>query len=97
MKKRGVRVIDLEDFMCRCGSIDFDVEYEEDRPVLMSCQKCSRKYEVKKIEKRTSIHNLPMSFGFRSLYWDRIEHNGKSISGIIEQGYDIREIFKSPK
>ncbi len=36
--------------------------------------------------------NLPMSFGFRSLYWDRFETSGGSIYGISEQGYEIREI-----
>jgi len=35
---------------------------------------------------------LPMSFGFRSLYWDKIETSGGSIYGVSEQGYEIREI-----
>jgi len=33
-----------------------------------------------------------MSFGFRSLYWDKIESSGSAIYGVTEQGYEIREI-----
>ncbi len=92
MRKKGIRVIDLEDFMCRCGSVDFNLKQEKNIQVLMTCKKCRRAYTAKKIEKRTYISNLPMSFGFRSLYWDKIESDGKSISGVSEEGYEIREI-----
>lgn len=44
------------------------------------------------MKKRTFINNLPMSFGFRSLYWDKIEPDGHSLFGITEAGYDIKEI-----
>ncbi len=95
--KRGIRVVELEDFICRCGMNDFDLEYREKIPIRMTCKKCSRKYKVKKYEKKTKIQNLPMSFGFRSLYWDKIEISDHSIEGILEQGYKIQEILKKER
>jgi hypothetical protein len=89
--KRGIRVIELEDFMCRCGARDFDVEIKEQVPVGLSCRTCGRRYSVKKTEKRTRMSNLPMSFGFRSLYWDKIEASGGGLYGVREQGYEIKE------
>ena len=56
------------------------------------CRSCGRRYSVKKKEKRTRMTNLPMSFGFRSLYWDKIESSEGGIYGISEHGYEIREI-----
>ncbi len=37
------------------------------------------------------ISNLPMSFGFRSMYWEEInvEHDG--LSGKLEEYYEIEE------
>jgi hypothetical protein len=90
--KRGIRVIDLEDFMCRCGSTDFERISVEDKPTGLTCRGCGRRYSVKKIEKRARLTNLPMSFGFRSLYWDKIETSGGSLQGVTERGYEIREI-----
>jgi hypothetical protein len=46
---------------------------------------------VRKQVKKTRMSNLPMSFGFRSLYWDKIEASGGALFGISEQGYEIRE------
>ena len=91
MARRGVRVIELEDFMCRCGSRDFQTELEEQSPVGLTCKSCGRHYSVQKREKRTRMTNLPMSFGFRSLYWDKIQASKGGIFGISEQGYEIRE------
>ena len=91
MGKRSIRVIELEDFMCRCGSRDFDQKIIEQNPVGLTCRRCGKKYAVKKREKRTRMTNLPMSFGFRSLYWDRIESSDGGIYGVSEQGYEIRE------
>jgi len=90
--KRGIQVLELEDFMCRCGSRDFEKEIKEQVPAGLTCRSCGQRYSVKKKEKRTRITNLPMSFGFRSLYWDKIETSGGSIYGVSEQGYEIREI-----
>jgi hypothetical protein len=92
MKKRSIRVMELEDFMCRCGRSDFDVAREGGKPVAMSCRHCGRGYEVRKLESKTRISNLPMSFGFRSLYWDRIEPGAGGVSGVIQEGYQITEI-----
>ena len=92
MGKRGVQVIELEDFMCRCGSRDFETELKDQTPVQLTCRSCGRRYSVMKREKRTRMTNLPMSFGFRSLYWDKIEASGGAIYGVREQGYEIREI-----
>jgi len=61
-------------------------------PVGLTCRNCGGRYSVKKKEKRTRMTNLPMSFGFRSLYWDKIESSGSAIYGVTEQGYEIREI-----
>jgi hypothetical protein len=92
MGKRGIRVIDLEDFMCRCGSKDFEQELEAGKPVGLTCRACGRRYSVKKREKRVRITNLPMSFGFRSMYWDKIESSRGGVYGVSEQGYEIREL-----
>jgi hypothetical protein len=46
---------------------------------------------VKKKEKKFRMSNLPMSFGFRSLYWDKIEASEGGLYGISNQGYEIRE------
>jgi hypothetical protein len=78
--------------MCRCGCRDFDKEIEKQEPVGMTCRGCGRRYTVKKREKRTRMTNLPMSFGFRSLYWDRIESSEHGIYGVSEQGYEIKEV-----
>ena len=78
--------------MCRCGSTAFDRKESGGVPAEMICRQCGVRYSVKKLEKRTRISNLPMSFGFRSLYWDRIETSGASIQGITEDGYEIREL-----
>jgi hypothetical protein len=92
VRRRGILVIELEDFMCRCGSRDFDREFKEEIPVGLTCRSCGQRYSVKKKERRTRMSNLPMSFGFRSLYWDKIETSSSGIYGISEQGYEIREI-----
>jgi len=90
--KRGIHVIELEDFMCSCGGREFDTEFADRKPVGMTCRKCGTRYSVRKREKRTRMTNMPMSFGFRSLYWDKIESSGGAIYGVSEQGYEIREI-----
>jgi hypothetical protein len=92
MRRRGIRVIDLEDFMCRCGSTAFEHRQVDGQPVEMSCRNCGARYSVRKLEKRTWVSNLPMSFGFRSLYWNRIETSGAGIQGIREEGYELREL-----
>lgn len=83
--------MELEDFMCRCGGHDFQRTLAEGKVTGLMCRGCGRSYSVKRIEKRTRIDNLPMSFGFRSLYWDQIEASGSSIHGVSEGGYEIRE------
>jgi hypothetical protein len=55
----------------------------------MRCGACDREYHVRKLEKRTSISNLPMSFGFRSMYWDRIDAGSQGLSGVSGEGYEI--------
>jgi len=92
VSKRGIQVIELEDFMCRCGNRDFETTLEEQIPVGLTCRVCGQRYSVRKNEKRTRMTNMPMSFGFRSLYWNKIESSGGSIFGVTEQGYEIREI-----
>jgi hypothetical protein len=32
-----------------------------------------------------------MSFGFRSLYWDRFDRSDGSLYGVAEEGWEIRE------
>ena len=91
MRKRGIHVIDLDDFMCRCGHREFDREEQNGAATGLTCRVCKLHYSVKKKEKRIRMTNLPMSFGFRSLYWDKIETTGKGIYGISEQGYEIHE------
>ena len=92
MRRRGIRVIELEDFMCRCGSTAFDRKGGSESPETMTCRQCGARYSVRKLEKRVRVSNLPMSFGFRSLYWNRIETSGTSIHGITEEGYEIKEL-----
>jgi hypothetical protein len=82
--------------MCRCGSTAFDRKEDGGRPVGMTCRSCGCRYAVKKLEKRTRVSNLPMSFGFRSLYWNKIESSASSIFGIAEEGYEIREEKENP-
>ena len=78
--------------MCRCGSAELEKTFKEQTPSGLTCLKCGQRYSVKKIEKRTRVTNLPMSFGFRSLYWDKIEASGDSFYGVTEAGYEISEI-----
>ncbi len=78
--------------MCRCGTSDLTVEARGGAPVELRCPGCGRRYSVSKLEKRTRINNLPMSFGFRSLYWDKIESGRGGLAGVSEQGYEIQEI-----
>jgi hypothetical protein len=78
--------------MCRCGGREFEHRLDGQTTVELLCRSCQRRYAVKKLEKRIRISNLPMSFGYRSLYWDKIEAQGGSISGVTEEGYEIREI-----
>ena len=63
----------------------------DDVPVSMSCRRCGRGYTVRKLEKKSRLSGLPMSFGFRSLYWDRFDHSGGSQYGVAEEGWEIRE------
>jgi hypothetical protein len=96
VRRQAIRVIDLDDFMCRCGSTVFERKEADGRPVEMTCRSCGCRYSVKKLERRTRVSNLPMSFGFRSLYWNKIESTGSSIFGIAEEGYEIRELKEDP-
>jgi ribosomal protein L37E len=95
--KRGVRVLELEDFLCRCGAADFRREAEQEpepeapEPRSMTCRRCGRRYEVRRLEKKSRLSGLPMSLGFRSLYWDRFDHSGGSQYGVAEEGWEIRE------
>jgi ribosomal protein L37E len=59
--------------------------------VSMTCRRCGRAYAVQKLQKRSRLSGLPMSFGFRSLYWDRFDHSGGSVYGVAEEGWEIRE------
>jgi hypothetical protein len=90
--KRGVRVVELEDFLCRCGAADFQRTENQGVPVTLRCRLCGRGYEVRKLEKRSRLSGLPMSFGFRSLYWDRFDRSGGSLYGVAEEGWEIREL-----
>jgi hypothetical protein len=89
--KRGVRVLELEDFLCRCGAADFERTESDGVPVSMRCRRCGRHYSIRKLEKKSRLSGLPMSFGFRSLYWDRFDHSGGSHFGVAEEGWEIRE------
>ena len=91
MGKRGVRVLELEDFLCRCGEADFEITESDGVPVSLRCRRCARGYSVRKLEKRSRLSGLPMSLGFRSLYWDRFDHSGGSQFGVAEEGWEIRE------
>jgi len=90
--KRGVRVIELSDFMCRCGAQNLPRQEQNGEPVELHCSGCGRRYAVRVLRRQTRVSNLPMSFGFRSLYWDEINVSGGSIQGVTEEGYEIREI-----
>jgi hypothetical protein len=92
MKKRRIRVMALEDFMCRCGATDFDIHREAEKPIRMTCNNCGRSFAVSELSKKTHISNLPMSFGFRSLYWDKFEMSEQGLVGVSEEGYEIKEI-----
>jgi hypothetical protein len=89
--KRGVRVFELEDFLCRCGAADFRREPDGQEPVSMTCRRCGRGFAVRRLQKRSRLSGLPMSFGFRSLYWDRFDRSGGSQFGVAEEGWEIRE------
>ncbi len=91
MGKRGVRILELEDFLCRCGAADFARLPSDDEPLSMRCRRCGRSYEVRRLEKKSRLSGLPMSFGFRSLYWDRFDHSSGSQFGVAEEGWEIRE------
>ena len=86
-----MRVLELEDFLCRCGAADFERAESEGVPVSMSCRRCGRGYAVRKLETKSRLSGLPMSFGFRSLYWDRFDHSDGSQYGVAEEGWEIRE------
>ena len=92
MNRRGVRVIELADFRCRCGAADLQSRLQDDEPVELSCRACGRRFTVRRLARRSRVSNLPMSFGFRSLYWDRINVSGGTIEGVTEEGFEIREI-----
>jgi len=93
VKKRKVIVYDMEDFICRCGSTDLET-IEDSEPATVRCNSCGRYYRIEKKEKSMRISNLPMSFGFRSLYWNEIEVEKKGLSGKLEEFYEITEIEK---
>jgi len=58
----------------------------------LHCSYCGRTYLVKKRVKRMRISNLPMSFGFRSMYWEEINIERDGLSGKLEEYYEIEEI-----
>jgi hypothetical protein len=91
MAKRGLRVLNLEDFRCRCGGGDFERTEREGIPVSLLCRSCGRSYSVRQLEKKSRLSGLPMSFGFRSLYWDRFDRSDGSLYGVAEEGWEIRE------
>ena len=83
--------MELEDFLCRCGAADFQKTESNGEPVSMSCRRCGRGYALRKLEKKSRLSGLPMSFGFRSLHWDRFDHSGGSQFGVADEGWEIRE------
>jgi hypothetical protein len=91
VSKRGLRVLELEDFRCRCGAGEFERTCREEVPVSLLCRSCGRSYTIRKLQKRNRLSGLPMSFGFRSLYWDRFDRSGGSLYGVAEEGWEIRE------
>ncbi len=91
MAKRGLRVLDLADFRCRCGAGELERTFREGTPVSLLCRSCGRSYSVRQLQKRSRLSGLPMSFGFRSLYWDRFDRSGGSLYGVAEEGWEIRE------
>jgi len=94
--KRGMRVLELEDFFCRCGAADFEKTENDGVLVSMSCRRCGLHFSIRKLEKKSRLSGLPMSLGFRSLYWDRFDHSGDSQFGVAEEGWEIRESESSP-
>jgi len=91
MGRRGVRVLELEDFLCRCGAADFELRPGGEEPQTMTCRRCGRSFTVRRLQKKSRLSGLPMSFGFRSLYWDRFDRAGGSLFGVAEEGWEIRE------
>jgi hypothetical protein len=92
VSRRGVRVIELQDFMCRCGGTELERAERNGEVVELRCPNCGRRYAVRRLTRQTRVSNLPMSFGFRSLYWDTINVSGGSIQGVTEEGFEIRQI-----
>ncbi len=58
----------------------------------LKCTSCGREYLVKKQVKKMRISNLPMSFGFRSMYWEEINVGPDGLSGKLEEYFEIEEI-----
>jgi len=83
--------MELEDFLCRCGAADFRREPYDEEPVTMTCRRCGRRFSLRRLEKKSRLSGLPMSLGFRSLYWDRFDHSDGSQFGVAEEGWEIRE------
>ena len=94
MKKRSIRVMELDDFMCRCGECDFEVTCEGKRPVRICCRRCTRSYAVKKLESRTRISNCrwdifyPLFFFCHPFFFNNshplavISHNPEAFTSI---------------
>ena len=57
----------------------------------MTCRRCGRRFSLRRLEKKSRLSGLPMSFGFRSLYWDRFDHSDGSQFGVADEGWEIRE------
>ena len=57
----------------------------------MTCRRCGRRFSIRRLEKKSRLSGLPMSLGFRSLYWDRFDHSDGSQFGVAEEGWEIRE------
>ena len=83
--------MELEDFLCRCGAADFRREPVGEEPLAMTCRRCGRRFSIRRLEKKSRLSGLPMSLGFRSLYWDRFDHSGGSQFGVADEGWEIRE------
>lgn len=83
--------------MCRCGAAGLTPVEAEGQPVALRCPACARHYSVRRLSRQTRISNLPMSFGFRSLYWDAINVSGGAIQGVTEEGFEIREMMEDEK
>ena len=83
--------MELEDFLCRCGAADFRRVPDDQEPESMTCRRCGRRFSLRRLEKKSRLSGLPMSLGFRSLYWDRFDHSDGSQFGVAEEGWEIRE------